>query len=177
VSLNFREKIFLAKIAKVAKDRYNKPKLFLRRVLGVLCERLWLVAALSSAAALPPSVVVPGRGRFAVPRLIDPQGPAAQFLAVKIGNHLVGIVHLHEPETARAVSFAVGYYFGGTDAPEFFKMLLELGFGRVMGKVAYKDFFYQEFLLRIVDLISQGAALAAPPFSDAWRQKTLVLKQ
>jgi hypothetical protein len=139
----------------------------------------FLVAALSPAATFPPAVVVPlGRRRFTVPRFIDPQGPAAEFLAVKIGNHLVGIVHLHEPETARAVPLAVGYYFGGTDAPDLFEMLLKLGFGRVVGKVAYKDFFYQEFLLRIVDLISRGVTLAAPPSCDAWRlKKTLVSKQ
>jgi len=99
----------------------------------------------------------PGK-RFAVPGLVYPQGPAAEFLAVEIGNRSIRILHVHKPEAAGSVTFAMGNNFDRTNGADFFEMKLDISFSRIMGKVAHKNFLYHDTLLRA----SKGNKKACP---------------
>ena len=82
-----------------------------------------------------------GTGKcFAVPCLVYPQRPASEFLTVKVGNCPIRIFHVHKTKTARAMALAVRDDLQGANGTDFFEMKFEVRFGRVMGKVAHKDF-------------------------------------
>jgi hypothetical protein len=85
--------------------------------------------------------------RVAIPCLVDPKRPAAEFLAIKIGNGTIRIFHVYKSKTARAMPLAVRDDFQGTHGADFLEMKFEVRLGCVMGKVADKNFLDHESLL------------------------------
>jgi hypothetical protein len=85
--------------------------------------------------------------RFAIPCLVDPKRPAAEFLAIKVGNGTIRIFHVNKSKTARAVTLAVCDDLQGTHGADFLEMKFEVRFDCVMGKVADKNFLDHESLL------------------------------